>query len=151
MKIEAGRHKLWLSEVEAWDTKSEAVVQTYRNNRALLKHARVKELIDEMYTAHGFTEDVPGVKSSKKDTQSGMKATATYMAQRLTKVADKNPARPPSQVLRLAWIDMAQLGLNHSRFRDDLVNLVKTGCENHPDIFCCVILYPNTAIHGKGQ
>jgi hypothetical protein len=95
LKIEAVRHKLWLSEVEVWDTRSEAVMQTYRNNRALIKDARGKELLDEMYTANGFTEDVPGVKASKKDSQSGMKATATYVAQRLTKVADKNPARPP--------------------------------------------------------
>ena len=99
-----------------------------------------------MHTAHGFTEDFPGVKASKKDTQSGMKAAPAF-----DKGCRPEPCPPPSQVLRLMWIHMAQLGLNHSRLRDDILNLVKTGCENHLNIFCCIILYPNTAIHGKGQ
>ena len=68
----------------------------------------------------------------------------------MTKIADMHPARPQSQILRLVYVDMAALGVHHSRQLTDLVGMIKSGCENHPEVFTAFVIMPNTPVYGKG-
>jgi hypothetical protein len=92
-------------------------------------------LCETRYNAQGF---------DKKD------GVETWIGQQMTKIADLHPARPQSQILRLMYVDMAALGLNHSRVLPDLVGMIKSGCENHPETFSAFVVLPNTPSYGKG-
>jgi hypothetical protein len=110
-------------------------LQKWRNDRGFIKESGVKELCESTYNSQGF-EKKEGVE--------------TWIGQQMTKIADMHPARPQSQILRLMYVDMAALGLNHSRQLPDLVKMIKTGCENHPETFSAIVILPNTPSYGKG-
>jgi hypothetical protein len=135
LSIEEGRYKLWKTEKDAWDSTCAVKLQKWRNDRGFIKESGVKELCETWYNAQGF---------DKKD------GVETWIGQQMTKIADLHPARPQSQILRLMYVDMAALGLNHSRVLPDLVGMIKSGCENHPETFSAFVVLPNTPSYGKG-
>ena len=95
LQIEGSKHKIWLTEVEAFDSKQESDLQKFRNDRATTKSTAVAELCDSQYCCQGF---------DKQD------KALTYMKSKLIKVSDIPPAKPIASVLRLIWADMAQFG-----------------------------------------
>ena len=129
LNIEASKHKLWLTEVEAFDSKSESELQRFRNERALTKKLAVETLCDTHYACQGFTA---------KD------KAFSFLASSLVKAADVQPTRAAASVLRLIWADMAQLGLGHSRHTDDIIDYIKMQCESHPDVTAGLLCMPNT-------
>ena len=133
--IEASKHKLWLTEVQAFDSKSESDLMRFRNMRATTKETAVKELTETFYNAQGFDK---------------VEQANTYLATKLTKIADIAPSRSPNQVLRVMWADMSQLGLNHSRQKEDIIKTIKTLLEQHPEVSTAVLGMPNTPEYGKG-
>ena len=135
LSIEEGRYKLWKTEAEAWDSSCAVKLQKWRNDRAFVKETGVKELCESKYNAQGF-EKKEGVE--------------TWIGTQMTKIADMHPARPQSQILRLLYVDMAALGVHHSRQLTDLVGMIKSGCENHPEVFTAFVIMPNTPVYGKG-
>ena len=135
LKIEGGKHKLWLTEVEAFDSKTESDMQRLRNERALTKATSVETLCNSWYSCQGFTEK---------------QQAWSYLAQRLVAVSDVLPSRPASSVLRLVWADMAQLGLAHSRHVDEIMSYIKLQCESHPEVTAAMLCMPNTPKSGKG-
>ena len=135
LKIEGGKHKLWLTEVEAFDSKQESDLQKFRNARALTKKEAVENLCDSYYSSQGFAEK---------------KKVSTYLTSRLVIVSDIQPARPSSSVLRLIWADMAQLGLSHSRHTSEVLEYISSSCEHHPDVTAGWLCMPNTPKSGKG-
>jgi hypothetical protein len=135
LSIEEGRYKLWKTEAEAWDSSCAVKLQKWRNDRGFIKESGVKELCESKYNAQGF-EKKEGVE--------------TWIGQQMTKIADMHPARPQAQILRLLYVDMAALGLNHSRLLADLASMIKNGCENHPETFSAIVIMPNTPSYGKG-
>ena len=135
LRIEGGKHKLWLTEVEAFDSKAESDLQRFRNERALTKTTAVETLCDSWYSTRGFTEQ---------------QKASSYLASRLVTVSDVPPARPASSVLRLVWADMAQLGLAHSRHVDEIISYIKMQCESHPDVTAAMLCMPNTPKVGRG-
>jgi hypothetical protein len=46
LKIEGGKHQIWLTEVEAFDSKKDSDLQRFRNSRALTKKEGVDSLCD---------------------------------------------------------------------------------------------------------
>ena len=135
LQIEGGRHKLWLTEAEAFDSRRESDLQRFRNDRAILKTETVEKLCDSHYCCQGF---------DKKD------KALTYMKSRLVSVSDIPPAKPIGSVLRLLWADMAQLGLSHSRHTAEIFESFNAACEHHPDVTGCILFMPNTPKSGKG-
>ena len=135
LQIEGSKHKIWLTEVEAFDSKQESDLQKFRNDRATTKSTAVAELCDSQYCCQGF---------DKQD------KALTYMKSKLIKVSDIPPAKPIASVLRLIWADMAQLGLSHSRHTDEISQSFQTACEHHPDVTGCILFMPNTPKSGKG-
>jgi hypothetical protein len=133
--IEASKHKLWCTEVQAFDSKSESDVQRFRNQRAHTKEAAVKELTESFYNAQGFQK---------------REQAATYLATKITKIADIPPSRSPSQLLRLVWADMSQLGLSHSRHLADIIEVIKQTLEQHPEVSTSILGMPNTPVYGRG-
>ena len=49
LKIEGGKHKLWLTEVEAFDSKRDSDLQRFRNDLALRKKEAMAELCDSNF------------------------------------------------------------------------------------------------------
>ena len=49
LQIEEGKHKLWLTEAEAFDSRRESDLQRFRNDRATLKTDTVEKLCDSHY------------------------------------------------------------------------------------------------------
>ena len=135
LQIEGGRHKLWLTEAEAFDSRRESDMQRFRNERATLKTETVDKLCDSHYCCRGF---------DKKD------KALTYMKSRLVSVSDIPPAKPIGSVLRLLWADLAQLGLSHSRHTAEIFESFNAACEHHPDVTGCILFMPNTPKSGKG-
>ena len=133
--IEGTQHKLWLDQVEAFDSRKDSELQRYRNNRAMTKMQTVEELCDSHYCCQGF---------DKKD------KALTYMKSSLVKASDITPAKPIDNVLRLLWADMAQLGLSHSRHTDEIYEWFQTSCQHHPVVTGGVLFMPNTPKSGKG-
>ena len=135
LSIEESRFKLWKTEAEAWDSSCAVKLQKWRNQRAGIKEADVKELCESIYNAHGF-EKREGVE--------------TWIASQLMRIADMHLARPQSQIPRLLYVDMAALGVHHSRQLPDLVSMIKGGCDHHPEVFSAIVILPNTPVYGKG-
>ena len=135
LKIEGGKHKLWLTEVDAFDSQKESDLQRFRNTRALTKDNAVKELCDSYYNSQGF---------SKKE------QAMSYLSTKLTKVSDIKPPRAASTVLRLMWADMAELGLCHSRHVDEIIEFMTLACQHHKEVTAGWLCMPNTPKSGKG-
>ena len=133
--IEASKHKLWLTEVQAFDSKSESDLMKFRDMRAQTKEKAVAALTETFYNAQGFAK---------------VEQANTFLSTKLTKIADIPPSRSPSQLLRLVWADMAQLGLNHSRMKKEVIEVIKTTLEQHPEVSTAILGMPNTPEYGKG-
>ena len=135
LQIEGGKHKLWLAEVEAFDSKRDSDIQRFRNTRALTKERAVAELCETHYSSQGF---------DKQD------KAMTYVKSLLVKTSDIPPTKPIGSVLRLLWADLAQLGLSHSRETSHILECFKAACEHHPTVTGCILFLPNTPKSGKG-
>ena len=135
LQIEGGKHKLWLAEIEAFDSKRDSDILRFRNTRALTKEKAVAELCNTHYSSQGF---------DKQD------KSITYIKSMLVKTSDIPPAKPIGSVLRLLWADMAQLGLSHSRETNNILECFKAACEHHPTVTGCILFMPNTPKSGKG-
>ena len=135
--IEASKHKLWLTEVQAYDSKEETDAQRFRNDRSKIRETAVADLTDTYYSSQGFSDRA---------------RAATFLANKLVKIADLPPARSPDKLLRIVWADMAQHGLNHSRkdFLAACIELIKETLEQNPDTSTAIIGMPNTPKYGKG-
>ena len=118
LKLEGAKHKLWLTEVEAFDSKRDSNLQRLRNNLALKKNEAVAELCDAHYCSLGFDKKQKAL---------------TYLKSRLVKVADLPPARSEGNVLRLLWADMAQLGPDHSHHTAEILEFFQAACVWNPD------------------
>ena len=134
-EVEHRRRGIWLSEVEAFDSKKDSDLQRFRNNRALTKKGAVEDLCNTYSSSQGFADQ---------------KKAATYLASRLVTVSDIQPTRPTSSMLRLIWADMSQLGLAHSRHVDEIFSHIKESREHHPNVTAAVVVMPNTPKSGKG-
>ena len=133
LNIVGGKHKIWLSEVEAFDKESD--LHRFCNNRALTKKGVVEDLCDTYYTIQGVADQ--------------RKAT-TFLASRLVTVSDIQPTRLTGSVPRLFWEDMSQLGLAHSRHVDEICSNSNESREHHSDVTAAVMVMPNTPKCGKG-
>ena len=49
LQIEGGKHKLWLTAAEAFDSRRENDLQKLRNDRAMLKTESVEQLCEAHY------------------------------------------------------------------------------------------------------
>ena len=93
LKLEGAKHKLWLTEVEAFDSKRDSDLQRFRNDLAMKKKEAVAELCYSFYCSHRF------------DTKD---KAFTHLQSRLVQVANIPPTRPGGCVVRLIGADMAQ-------------------------------------------
>ena len=85
-RIEGGKHKIWRSEVEAFDSKKDSDLKRFRNNRALTKQGVVEDLCNTYCSNQGFADQ---------------KKTTTFLASRLVTVSDIQPTWPTGSMLRL--------------------------------------------------
>ena len=117
LEIEGTKHKLWLTEVQDFDSKQESNLQRFHNDLAMRKKVAVAQLCNSYYSSHGF------------DTQD---EALIYLQDRVVQVANIPPTRPEGSVLRLIWADMAQLGKEHSHHTRDILDFFRRSMPTPP-------------------
>ena len=73
-----------------------------------------------------------------------------YMQSVLTSVATAEPPTSRENILRLNWVDFAEVGLSHSKQLDDFVSLIVNGIAHHPKTTATVVFPPSTPQEGYG-
>ena len=108
LNIEGRKHNIWLSEVEACDSKKESGMQLFRNSRALTRKLWMT----------CATPTIPAKASQTKliDHVLGVKVSHGV----------RHPANTADQLSAPMWAAMPQIGLAHSRHIDKIFSYTKS-------------------------
>jgi hypothetical protein len=75
---------------------------------------------------------------------------ASFVQSAVQGIAGHMSPAPRDKVLRLIWVDLAEVGLSHSKQLDDFIGVIGSDLGQHPHISAAVVFPPSTPAEGHG-
>jgi hypothetical protein len=82
---------------------------------------------------------------------STFKLLTPFCEQALGTFAEQPPARRADDILRINMFNLPMMGQSHSRYLDEIVEIVRNECSHHPATTLCLVILPNTTKWGQGM
>jgi len=75
---------------------------------------------------------------------------ASFVQRATQGVASHLSPFPRDQILRLSWVDLAEVGLSHSKQLDDFIGVIANDLGQHPHVSAAIVFPPSTPSEGQG-